>query len=122
MSTPEEREKRLQLLEDHIGRSLQESHRNGELASAPSFGKPLDFGDGYEETPAELRMPYKMLKDAGYVPAEVEALKEIARLQQQIDAAPEAEGEGVRALRQRVAELRQHVALRLEKLRISGSL
>ena len=120
MSTAEEREKRLQLLEDHIGRSLQESQRNGELASAPSFGKPLDFGDGYDETPAELRLPYKMLKDAGYVPPEVEALKEIARLQQQIDAAPEAEG--VRALRQRVAELRQHVALRLEKLRISGSL
>ena len=84
MSTAEEREKRLQLLEDDIGRSLRESQRNGELASAPSFGKPLNFGDGYDETPAELRMPYKMLKDAGFVPPEVEALKQIEQLQQQI--------------------------------------
>lgn len=120
MSTAEEREKRLQLLEDDIGRALRESQRNGELASAPSFGKPLHFGDGYDETPVELRLPYKMLKDAGFVPPEVEALKQIEQLQQQIDAAPDADT--AKALRQRVIELRQHVALRLEKLRISGSL
>lgn len=120
MSTAEEREKRLQLLEDDIGRALRESQRNGELASAPSFGKPLHFGDGYDETPVELRLPYKMLKDAGFVPPEVEALKQIEQLQQQIDTAPDADT--AKALRQRVIELRQHVALRLEKLRISGSL
>ena len=65
-----EREQRLKLLEDDIGRHLAESAKSGELARAPSFGKPLDFGDGYDETPAELRMAMKVLKDAGVVPAE----------------------------------------------------
>ena len=120
MTTEDKREQRLQLLEDHIGRALQESQRSGELAAAPSYGKPLNLGDGYEETPAELRLPYKMLKDAGFVPPEVELMKDITRLQQQIDAAPD--GEHSRALRQRVSELRQHLALRLEKLRFSGTL
>ena len=61
MATEEQRENRLRLLEDHIGRSLTESERSGELRSARSFGKPLDLGDGYDQTPAELRMPFKML-------------------------------------------------------------
>jgi hypothetical protein len=47
----QKREQRLKLLEDHIGRSLAESEKSGELRSARSFGKPLDLGDGYDETP-----------------------------------------------------------------------
>ena len=41
----QKREQRLKLLEDDIGRALAESARNGELSSAPSYGKPLHFGD-----------------------------------------------------------------------------
>ena len=72
MNAEEKREKRLRLLEDEIGRKLAESQANGELASAPSYGKPLHLGDGYDETPAEMRMGMKILKDAGVVPPEVE--------------------------------------------------
>jgi len=63
--TPEEkRERRLQMLEDDIGRALDVSQRNGELRSAPSWGRPLQLGDGYAQTPGELRMGFKILKDA----------------------------------------------------------
>ena len=71
MNAEEKREQRLRLLEDHIGRSLAESEKNGEMKTARSYGKPLDLGDGYEETPVELRMGYKILKDAGVLPPEV---------------------------------------------------
>ncbi len=114
-----EREQRLKLLEDDIGRHLAESAKSGELARAPSFGKPLDFGDGYDETPAELRMAMKVLKDAGVVPAEVEAMQRIAALQAELDAlAPDAPAAG--PLRRRIADLRIALALRLEGLRRSG--
>jgi len=116
----EKREQRLALLEDHIGRALAESDRNGELRSAPSYGKPLHFADGYDETPAELRMGFKMLKDAGVLPPEVELMRQISALQAQLDAAPAAADAA--GLRQRIAELRQALALRLERLRLSGSL
>lgn len=122
-SAQDKKEQRLKLVEDQIGRHLAESERSGELRAAPSFGKPLDFGDGYDETPAELRMPMKVLKDAGVVPPEVEVMREIAALQAELDAlGPGAEGDAARALRQRLAEKRQALALRLEKLRLSGSL
>jgi len=116
-----EREQRLKLLEDDIGRHLAESAKSGELARAPSFGKPLDFGDGYDETPAELRMAMKVLKDAGVVPAEVEAMQRIAALQAELDAlAPDAPAAG--PLRRRIADLRIALALRLGGLRRSGQL
>lgn len=122
----EEREKRLRLVEDHIGRHLAEVEKSGELRAAPSYGKPLDLGDGYEATPAEFRMPMKILKDAGVVPPEVELMQQVAALQAEFDAlgpaGHAADNEAARTLRQKIAEKRQALALRLERLRTSGSL
>ena len=65
-------------------------------------------------------MAFKALKDAGFVPPEVELMQQVAALRECINAAPDApEAE---ALRRRASELQQHIALRLEKLRSSGSL
>jgi len=116
----EKREQRLKLLEDDIGRSLAESARSGELQAAPSYGKPLNFGDGYDETPAELRMGMKVLKDAGVLPPEVELMQRIAGLEKRAEA--EASAEAATTLRREAADLRLALQLRLEKLRISASL
>lgn len=117
----DKREQRLKLLEDHIGRSLSESHKSGELQSAPSYGKPLNLGDGYEETPEDLRMGYKILKDAGVVPPEVELMRQI-EAQRQLIAGLADSDEAARTGRQRLSEMQQQLALRLEKLRVTGSL
>ena len=120
MNAEDKRAQRLKLQEDHIGRALQDSERSGELQAAPSYGKPLGFGDGYDETPAELRMAMKVLKDAGVVPHEVTLMREAAALQRQIDACSDAAV--LPALQKQLAEMQQNIALRLERLRISGSL
>lgn len=116
----DKREQRLKLLEDHIGQSLRESEASGELRTAPSFGRPMDFGDGYAQTPDELRMPMKILKDAGVVPPEVELMREIARLQEELAAM--SDEARARALQQRISEKQQVLALRLEQLRGNGVL
>ena len=120
MNAEEKRENRLRLLEDDIGRKLRESHASGELKAAPSYGKPLNLGDGYGETPEELRMGMKILKDAGVVPPEVELMREIAALRKSLDGA--ADNDETRAAGLRLQAMQQQLALRLEKLRISGSL
>jgi Domain of unknown function (DUF1992) len=107
-------------LDEQIAQSLLASQQNGELQSAASWGKPLDLADGYAQTPEELRMGYKALKDAGFVPPEVETMQQIAALGQAIEANPESPDAA--RLRQRAAELQQHLALRLEKLSRSGTL
>jgi hypothetical protein len=65
-------------------------------------------------------MAFKALKDAGFVPPEVETMKQIAALRQVIDAEPDAPQ--AEAMRKRLSELQQHLALRLEKLRVTRSL
>lgn len=104
----------LAMLEDRIGEQLRESLASGELQRAPSWGRPLQFGDGYDETPAELRLAMKVLKDAGIVPAEVEALHRLAALRR--DAAAATDEAAGRALAQQASDLEQLIRLRLERL------
>ena len=109
------RENALRLVEDHIGRHLAESEKTGELHAAPSFGKPLDYGDGYFETPEDLRMGFKLLKDGGYVPPQVELMQEIEVLRRSLEAAPDATDAS--ASQQRLSDMRQKLAMQLEQLR-----
>jgi hypothetical protein len=65
----------------------------------------------------------KILKDAGVVPPEVEFMRQIEALRLELDGAPNgADDPEIRAKRQRLSEMRQQLALRLEKLRGSGTL
>jgi Domain of unknown function (DUF1992) len=118
MNAEDKRVQRLQVLDDHIGQHLRESEASGELKAAASYGKPLQFGDGYDDTPAELRMGMKILKDAGVVPPEVEAMQRAAALHAEIEACTDP-AERVQ-LQQRWSELQQAIALRLEGLRVTG--
>ena len=106
-------------LDEQIAQSLRDSQRSGELQSAPSWGKPLELADDYAQTPEELRLGFKALKDAGFVPPEVETMKRIAALKRLI--ADEPSGPTADAMRQRLSELQQHLAMRLEALRRSGN-
>ena len=114
------RTQKLQLIEDEIGKRLAESERSGELRSAPSYGKALPEDAGWAQTPEALRMPFKILKDAGVVPPEVELFQERARLRAALEAAATPEERATRG--RALSELEQKISLRLEALRIHGSI
>lgn len=107
-------------LDELIARDLAEAQASGELRGAPSWGRPLDFADGWDETPTELRLPFKVLKEAGFVPHEVVMLRELAGLRERLAAASDADEAAT--LRKRIADLGQDIALRLERLRVTGTL
>ena len=107
-------------LDEEIARHLQESEASGELRSARDWGRPLDFGDGYDDTPMELRMPFKVLKNAGVVPHEVHMMRRAAELRAAADAATDPVA--AESLRRQLADLQQQIALRLEHLRVCGTL
>ena len=60
-------------------RKIQESILNGELDNLPGKGKPLKLDDD-SGIPEELRLAYKILKNADCLPAELELKKEIVQL------------------------------------------
>jgi hypothetical protein len=61
-------------------RKIAEAVSRGELDDLPGRGRPLDLEDD-ALVPEDLRLAYRILKNAGYVPPEVQELKEIAALE-----------------------------------------
>ena len=106
--------------DEEIARHLRDALSSGELAGAPGFGKPPPEDAGWNATPESLRMPFKILKNAGFVPAEVEMFHERAALSAALQSCKsETERAGVR---RKLSELEQKIALRLESLRVNGTL
>jgi DnaJ-like protein len=106
--------------DEEIARHLREALASGELAGTEGFGKPLPEDAGWDATPESLRMPFKILKNAGFVPAEIELFHERAALSASLESC-KSEPERVE-LRRRMSDLEQKIALRLEALRINGTL
>ncbi len=107
-------------LDEQIAQALADSLASGELQRTPSWGRPLAPDAGYAQTPAELRMPFKILKDAGIAPPEIAWMHRAAALRAEIAAC--ADPARAEPLRRELADVLQRLALRLEKLRASGSL
>ncbi len=58
---------------------IKEAIAKGELDNLPGKGQPLDLSD-YFRTPAQFRIIYDFFKKAGFLPQEVELLKQISNL------------------------------------------
>jgi hypothetical protein len=114
------RDAALRTQDETIAEHLEQARVSGELQSARNFGRPMFDPEGWDETPAELRLAFKILKNAGVAPPEIELFHRRAALRDQIAACgSDSERE---ALRKRLSELEQLIALRLESLRSSGKL
>lgn len=55
-------------------RKIEEALARGELENLPGTGRPLELEDD-SLVPEDLRMAYRILKNAGFVPREVEAAR-----------------------------------------------
>ena len=111
---------RLRTLDEEIARHLQQALDSGELKAAKGFGRPLPEIPGWQDTPEALRMPFKILKDAGVPPPEVELFHERSRLRETLAACTDTVERD--AIARRLAELEQRIALRLEAMRINSTL
>jgi hypothetical protein len=76
---------------------IQEAIARGELDGLPGAGKPLDLDDP-PLVPEDLKVAYRMLKNAGFVPPELELHNE-ARAIERLIAGMESGPDRVRALR-----------------------
>lgn len=64
-------------------RRITEAIREGKFNSDKWKGKPLPVEDN-SFVPDDLRMAYKVLKNAGFLPPEIETKKEISKLEELI--------------------------------------
>ena len=64
---------------------IRKAQEKGELDNLPGQGKPLAFDE--PEIPEEMRLAYKVLKNAGILPPQVEVRKQIHETETLIAAA-----------------------------------
>jgi hypothetical protein len=81
----------------------------GKFDGLPGRGKPLP-DDGLARVPPDLRMGFRLLRNAGCLPPELEARKEVARLGTLIAATGDA------TERRRLSRLRAEAELRYRLL------
>jgi DnaJ homologue, subfamily C, member 28, conserved domain len=92
---------------------IREAMQQGEFDNLPGAGRPLDL-EAYFKLPEHLRLAFSILKSANCVPAEVELLNEIARLEQELSEAPV---ERAPALGRTLTDRRTELAVVLERAR-----
>ena len=63
--------------------AIRAAMERGDFNNLSNKGKKLDLDD-YFNTPEDLRLEFSVLKNADYVPEEVQLLKEIGELQEKL--------------------------------------
>ncbi|MEK6992224.1 DnaJ family domain-containing protein [Paenibacillus sp. FSL K6-1566] len=97
---------------------IEEAVRNGELDNLPMAGKKLPVDD-LSHIPEDLRMSYRIMKNAGYVPEEVSLRKECIRLYDLLYAA-QHDGEQEQ-LRRKLNEKQLRLQMLLEQRGLGSS-
>lgn len=87
----------MEFLDRIVEKRIKEAAERGDFDDLPGQGVPLKLDDD-AMIPPELRMAYRILRNAGFVPPEVMALREISELERHIEVLSD-NGERDHALR-----------------------
>ncbi len=80
------------LLDQWAERHILDAQRQGEFDNLPGSGQPLILDDD-SHVPPELRAGYRMLKNAGCLPPELEQRKEAVELAQLLNTVSQGSAE-----------------------------
>ena len=80
----------MNLLDAIVEARIQEAMERGELRDLPGAGKPLQLDDD-SAVPEELRTAYRLLKNAGYLPPELQLRQEVHEAEQLLRQLPPSE-------------------------------
>jgi hypothetical protein len=97
-----------------VDKLIEEWLAENEYEELPGTGKPLNL-DEYFSWPEDQRVGLSLLKNSGCVPFEVELLKEIKRLSEEIEKCSDDEARAL--LQRKLQEGRVQLSLRIEQSR-----
>jgi TusA-related sulfurtransferase len=67
-----------------IEQKIQEAQARGDFDNLPGSGRPVEIEDD-SHVPEDLRLAYKILKNANCVPPEIELKKEIRQMEEMLE-------------------------------------
>ncbi len=104
-----------------IEQKIEESIARGEFNNLPGAGKPIELNDD-SGVPDELKVSYRMLKNSGFRPAEVELKIEIEKLKENLNLKLEGknnfENDEIIDLKKKILEKESFYNLAIERLNL----
>jgi hypothetical protein len=88
---------------------LQEAVQQGEFDDLPGSGRPLELDDD-SLVPEELRVAYRLMKNAGYLPPQLQLGKELVEAEQLLSHVDDADARDSAQRRLRCLQLRLDLA------------
>ncbi len=98
------------LIDELAERRIAEARDRGELAGLPGEGQPVQLDD-VSHVPEHLRAAFRLMKNAGYVPPQIQTLRDIREVEDLLRCLPASE-HGARNRAQRRLDL---LRVRLEQ-------
>ena len=80
----------MRFIDRMVEQKIAEAIARGELSDLPGEGAPLPLDDA-ALVPEDLRVAYRVLRNSGFVPAEVAALRDIGDLERYVHALPDGD-------------------------------
>ena len=71
-----------------VEKKIKEAMDKGEFDDLPGRGKPIAFEDD-SNIPEDLRLAFKVLKNADYLPPELQLKKEIRQMEDMLEGIPD---------------------------------
>lgn len=105
-------------LNDLVESRIQEAQRQGQFDDLPGQGRPLAIDDD-PLVPEEVRVAHRILKNAGFVPPEVETLRERAGLARLLAQTP-ADADDATVRRARRKMMAMTMALEARGVRVAS--
>ena len=101
-------------MDNSVEKLIEEWLAENDGEELPGKGKPLNL-DEYFRWPEDLRIGYSLLKNSGHVPEEVEQMREIKRLEDELRTCSDAISKTRLERELRAAQVK--LSLRLEQSR-----
>jgi hypothetical protein len=93
--------------------AIRDSIEKGEFENLKGKGKPLDL-DGYFDAPEDIRLGYSIMKNAGYIPEEVDLLNQISELKEQLKKT--TDNNKRKDLKKKIIDVQLKYDLRMERI------
>lgn len=101
-------------IDDIIGGWVRDAEKSGELKKLPGYGKPFNL-DEDRHIPPKYRMAYRILKNAGYAPPEVEMIRRAANLRSELEN--KSDDQERAALEAELREVQRQLDVALDKFK-----
>lgn len=102
-----------------IDEHFKKAEMEGQFENLPGKGKPLP-PDPFAGLPEEIRNTYRILKNSGFNPAEVEKNKEIGKLKEKLKSLS-PESEAAKKIRRKISIRQIEFAMATERLTRLGN-